>query len=254
MKLFDAHFHIIDDKFPLQENNGYLPSIFTINDYKKSLSSYGIESVGGTIVSGSFQGYDQSYLTYALNKLRKENYVGVTQLPISVSEREIKELDKQGVKAIRFNIFRGGSEDIKYLSKLANKVYNTAGWSTELYIDTSKITPEQEEIIISLPRVSIDHLGMSSKGKDKLLELVKHGVMVKVTGFGRIDFEPIHLIKEIYSINPNALIFGTDLPSTRAKKPFSYNDIKLITDNFSSKVFNKILFDNAQNWYINYFL
>ncbi len=33
MKIFDSHFHIIDPKYPLFENNGYLPPKFTIENY-----------------------------------------------------------------------------------------------------------------------------------------------------------------------------------------------------------------------------
>ncbi len=37
MQLFDAHFHIINPKFPLVENNGYLPPDFTVENIKKQL-------------------------------------------------------------------------------------------------------------------------------------------------------------------------------------------------------------------------
>ncbi|WP_100065773.1 amidohydrolase family protein [Miniphocaeibacter massiliensis] len=253
MKVFDAHLHIIDDKFPLQENNGFIPENFNIDSYKKALDSFELESVGGAIVSGSFQGYDQSYLISALSCLNSHGYIGVTQLPITTTDSEIKLLHEKGVRAIRFNVFRGGSEDIIHLFTLAKRVYNLCGWSTELYIDVSKITPPQEDIILSLPRVSIDHLGMSSKGNDTLLRLVRNGVKVKSTGFGRINFEPLNIMKEIHSISKDALLFGTDLPSTRAKRPFSSEDIKFIVNNFQKEDFERILYKNSKDWYINYF-
>ena len=31
--IFDAHCHIIDSRFPLVPNNGYLPEPFTVEDY-----------------------------------------------------------------------------------------------------------------------------------------------------------------------------------------------------------------------------
>ena len=31
--LFDAHFHIIDPRFPLVPNRGYLPDRYTVSDY-----------------------------------------------------------------------------------------------------------------------------------------------------------------------------------------------------------------------------
>ena len=68
MKIFDSHFHIIDNHFPLIENQGYKPSSFTSDDYLHAVKKLNI--VGGAIVSGSFQGFDQSYLVHAL-KIRQ---------------------------------------------------------------------------------------------------------------------------------------------------------------------------------------
>ncbi len=49
--------------------------------------------------------------------------------------------------------------------------------------------------------------------------------------------------------NPNSLISGTDLPSTRAKKPFSKINIDLIKDNFTASDQNKIFYKNAYEWH-----
>ena len=68
---------------------------------------------------------------------------------------------------------------------------------------------------------------MTVEGFEDLKALVKQGVYVKAKGFGRIEVEPI-AIKELIDINPDAIMFGTDLPSTRAKRPFSEQDIELI--------------------------
>ena len=64
-KMFDSHFHIIDKRFPLVPNNGYVPEEFTCEDYLKKTSAY--ELCGGAVVSGSFQAFDQSYLIDALD-------------------------------------------------------------------------------------------------------------------------------------------------------------------------------------------
>lgn len=37
MKFFDAHFHIIDHRFPLVANNDFLPAEFTLDDYKSAV-------------------------------------------------------------------------------------------------------------------------------------------------------------------------------------------------------------------------
>lgn len=174
--------------------------------------------------------------------------MSVTQLPYDTPDEKIVELNKQGVRAIRFNIIRGGSEDITHLDYFAKRVYEIANWHTELYIN-SKDLPAISTIIMHLPAVSIDHLGLSKEGLPYLLALVELGLHVKATGFGRIDFDPVTAMKEIFSINPDAPMFGTDLPSTRAKRPFQFSDIELIQDNFDDRAAEKILHQNAVQWY-----
>ncbi|MES1037269.1 amidohydrolase family protein [Bacillus pumilus] len=245
MKIFDAHFHIIDFNFPIQENQGYIPPSYDVNDYKRETADLGI--VGGAIVSGSFQGFDQGYLLKALDELGPA-YCGVTQLPFTATDDEIVHLDKHGVKALRFNVKRGGSEDISMLDYFARRVYELAGWHSELYID-AKHLPEISSILEKLPAISIDHLGLSEEGLPHLLKLVDKGVRVKATGFGRVDLNVGHALTSIYQTNPGALMFGTDLPSTRAKRPFEYGDVELIQQLFDKKAADHILYKNAHQWY-----
>lgn len=44
-------------------------------------------------------------------------------------------------------------------------------------------------------------------------------------------------------------MFGTDLPSTRAARPFEASDITLIEQLFDVAATQKILYDNAHAWY-----
>ncbi|MFC4797795.1 amidohydrolase family protein [Neobacillus sp. GCM10023253] len=246
MKIFDSHLHIIDERFPLIPNQGYLPNYFSCDDYRKSVNQLSV--VGGAIVSGSFQGFDQSYLIDAIKTLG-ENFVGVTQLPYDTSDEEIIRLNQLGVKALRFNVNRGGSEDISRLDYFSRRVYELVNWHTEIYISSTQL-PEVAAIIEKLPAVSVDHLGLSKDGFHHLLSLVDKGVKVKATGFGRIDLDPIGAIKSIYSLNPDALMFGTDLPSTRAKRPFELADVDLIIHNLDEEQAEKVLYKNALNWYL----
>src|SRR3954447_26063794 len=94
--LFDAHLHIIDPRFPLVPNQGWLPDPFTTEDYLARVAALGV--VGGAVVSGSFQGFDQTYLREALRRLGP-GFVGVTQLPATASDAEILDLAAAGVRA-----------------------------------------------------------------------------------------------------------------------------------------------------------
>ena len=97
--VYDAHLHIVDPRFPLVENEDYLPQSYVVADYMAASVPLGI--TGGTIVSGSFQAFDQTYLLSALAALGP-SFTGVTQIPASTLDHEILALDAAGVRAVRF--------------------------------------------------------------------------------------------------------------------------------------------------------
>lgn len=173
----------------------------------------------------------------------------MTQLPAHVTEdNEIRRLHEAGVRAIRVNVQRGGSANISELDFLARRVYDVASWHSELYID-AKHLPDIAGVIKMLPAVSIDHLGLSKDVLLHLLSLVEKGVYVKSTGFGRVSLNVAEALKAIHAVNPRALMFGTDLPSTRAKRPFHRDDVALIEQLFGGKDAQRIFHDNAYSLY-----
>lgn len=243
--IFDAHLHVIDPRFPLVPNEGYLPEPFTTGEYLERVDGLGV--VGGAVVSGSFQAFDTSYLVEALKGLGP-SFVGVAQLPVSVPDEEVIRLHEAGVRAVRFNIQRGGSEPAENLERLARRVYEIAGWHSELYAGSDRLA-ELEGTLRRLPSLSVDHLGLSRSGLGTLLGLVERGARVKATGFGRLDFDPGAAMREISAANPDALIFGTDLPSTRARRPFRDEDVEIVVDALGEGLARKALHDNAVNFY-----
>ena len=245
IKLFDAHLHIIDSRFPLRANHGYLPSEYTCEDYLNRMSGFTV--CGGAVVSGSFQAYDQSYLVDALTKLGP-SYVGVIQLSETFSDDDLLKLNRLGVRAVRFNLKRGVSIDRNSLKRIANHIYEVVGWHVELYVDSIELT-DLYHVLLALPAVSIDHLGLSKAGFSTLLKLVEKGIYIKASGFGRVDFDVRAAIVELYSANPKSLMFGTDLPSTRADKPFNDNDYFLIEEILEPDQACNIFFRNAIDLY-----
>lgn len=244
-QIFDSHLHIINPLFPLVENQGYLPPSYLCEDYLAQTAPY--QLLGGAVVSGSFQAFDQSYLIAALNELGT-GFVGVTQLPASVSDQEILKLHAEGVRAVRFNLKRGGSEKVAELAAMASRVFELAGWHVELYADTSTLG-DLADTIKHLPKASIDHLGLSSAGLPLLLSLAESGVGVKATGFSRIDFDVGTALKDLYSANPNCLMFGTDLPSTRAPRPYHHDDYELVVSTLGEEQSQRVFSQNALSFY-----
>jgi predicted TIM-barrel fold metal-dependent hydrolase len=244
-KYFDCHFHIIDKNFPVVANQGFMPDAFTSQDYLER--SKAVELCGGAVVSGSFQAFDQSYLFHAL-KVLGPSFVGVTQVPQTISDQELQELNSAGVRAVRFNVKRGGSEEIHHLESMARRVHQLVGWHTELYVDSAELT-ELFESLVSLPAVSIDHLGLSKAGFPTLLKLAERGVRVKATGFGRVDFDVSSALTELYAANPRALMFGTDLPSTRAPRPYQNEDYTLVLETLGEEKASNVFYKNAVDFY-----
>ncbi len=243
VQVFDAHVHIIDPRYPLIENEGYLPAPYTIADYRKRMSRFDIG--GGAVVSASFQGADQAYLKAALAELG-EGWVGVTRLDLDASDEEIVELDRVGVRALRFNLKRAAA-DITQMTLQALRAHELVGWHVELYMDGQMLASLQP-VISKLPALSVDHLGMSEEGLPYLLDLVDRGARVKATGFGRVAMNVADTLRRIHAVNPEALMFGTDLPGTRAGRPFRDSDVDLICDVVGVDMY-AVLEDNARSFY-----
>jgi predicted TIM-barrel fold metal-dependent hydrolase len=177
--------------------------------------------VGGAVVSGSFQGDDQTYLLDALERLGP-GFVGVTQLPPTVGDDEVLALDAAGVRGVRFTLARGGTLDVD----LALRVHEVAGWHAEVYATD---LPAHEPALRRLPRLVIDHLGMNPEG---LATAVRLGAMVKATPRATHDAR---------AVAPDRVMYGTDLPGTRTDRTF--------TPAVLAGIASSALVENARAWY-----
>lgn len=244
--VFDTHFHIIDFRFPVQENQGFMPPSFPVKDYQSRTRDLGI--TGGCVVSGSFQGFDTAFMFDALAQFGP-TFVGVIHIPASASDEEIRRLDRAGVRGVRFNLVRGGSASIEDLDRVARRVHELVGWHAELYADARDLEPI-ESTLAALPALSIAHLGLSTAGLPTLLKLAEKGMKVKATGFGRVvDLDVPSALRDLAKANPECLMFGTDLPSQRAKRPFLPSDIDLIRETLDPSLWDKVFRDNALAFY-----
>jgi predicted TIM-barrel fold metal-dependent hydrolase len=243
--LFDAHLHIVDPRFPLVDSDGFTPEPFTVADYRARTAH--LDVAGGAVVAGSFQGFDQGWLRAALDALGPA-FAGVAQLPAGVSDAEVLSLHEAGVRAVRFNLYRGGRAGLDGLEPLARRVWDLAGWHAELYLDARDL-PELEPRLARLPRIAIDHLGMSEQGRDALLRLVERGARVKATGFGRVELDVLAALRAIHAVDPTALMAGTDLPSTRTRRGFADADLELVEATLGAGAAAAVLHDNARALY-----
>jgi predicted TIM-barrel fold metal-dependent hydrolase len=201
----------------------------------------------GAIVSGSFHGFDQSYLRATLPRLGPR-WVGVTQVAPDVDDAEIASLAAIGVRALRFNIFRGRVDSVDDIVALATRAHRVGGWHAEIYADAAALRPHVAKLS-KLPRLVIDHLGMTEEGLPVVLELVDAGARIKATGFGRVTMDVPRALARIAERSPGALMFGTDLPSTRARRPFEPQDIELVRRTLGPRLAERALWRNAVELY-----
>ena len=239
-RLFDSHCHIIDHRFPIVPNQGYTPPHFPLDAYLAQAKPLGVAA--GAVVSGSFQANDQTYLIDTLQRLGP-GWVGVTQIPNDYPDAEIVKLGQIGVRAVRFNIFRGRIDSVDEIVALATRCHAVAGWHSEFYADAAALRPHVDRLA-KLPQIVIDHLGMTQAGVPVLLDLVAAGCKVKATGFGRTQVDIPKTLEAIAQKNPGALVFGTDIPSTRAKRPFLPSDIELIEKVLGPELARRTFWDN----------
>jgi predicted TIM-barrel fold metal-dependent hydrolase len=230
VRVFDAHFHVIDPRFPVVANQGYLPEPFTVDDYRARF-----HADGGAVVSASFQGYDQTYLLDALARLGP-GFVGVAQVPPDITDDEVLELTAAGVRAFRVNLYRGA--DPNGIEERARRLYALAGWHLEVYADVRELEP------LDVPVLVLDHLGLG--GLPELLRHVERGAYVKASGFGRVEHDVAAALRAIAAANPAALLFGTDLPGTRAPRAFEARDLELVRECAGERA----LHDNAAALYL----
>jgi predicted TIM-barrel fold metal-dependent hydrolase len=140
-------------------------------------------------------------------------------------------------------MFRGRLESVDDMVALAVRCHAVAGWHAELYADAAALSPHVPKLS-KLPQLSIDHLGMTETGLPVLLDLVAAGCKVEATGFGRVQLDVAKALERIARTSPDALVFGTDMPSTRAKRPFAPADIDLVERTLGPELADKAFWAN----------
>lgn len=222
--LFDAHLHIFDPRFPLPGNLGYVPGPFTVADYRSRTAALGV--TGGAVVAASTQGVDPAPLLAAARALGP-GFVVVAAAHPDQDDAAFAALAGAGVRGIRFNLVRGAGFDIPALLAHA-RAAAAHGLHAELYADAATLA-RHVEALAGLPcGLALDHLGLSETGLPVTCALARAGVKVKATGFGRVALDVPRALEAVAAAAPQALMAATDLPSTRAARPFEDGDLDLV--------------------------
>jgi len=223
----DAHVHVFGprERFPFPEKRTYTPPADAPKERLFALHALlGIEHC--VIVQAGCHGFDNSVVADAL-AAKGGAYVGVALLGPEVKDAELKALDAQGFRGVRFNFMRhlpqGASieEAIALAPRLAD-----LGWHLQIHMESELIEPTSPALKRSAVPIVIDHMGRmdASLGLEQpafraLLDLMQdRRFHVKVSGSERISRrgppygDAIPFARKLVAEFGDRCFWGTDWP------------------------------------------
>lgn len=221
--MFDSHLHIFDPSAPMPGHDGFIPGPFTIADYRAATVGLGI--TGGAVVAASTQARDPAPLLAAAAALG-EAFVVVAEADPGQDDADFAALAEAGVRGLRFNLHRRATFTISGAIAHAARAADF-GLHAEIYCDAARLAPHVAALA-GLPRLALDHLGLTEAGLPVTCDLARAGVKVKATGFGRVLLDVARTLEAIEAAASGVLMAGTDLPSTRAARVFAPSDLDLL--------------------------
>jgi predicted TIM-barrel fold metal-dependent hydrolase len=226
----DVHAHVSGpfDKFPLVAGAPYRTPLSPFDEYIAMLDRVG--TTNGVLIQPSACGYDNRGMIDALGRA-PERLKGVAVVAPNVSDNELAELNRLGVRGIRFSEVghpRGapppGFLGFTELEKLAPRI-REIGWHAQVWT-ASHIIAENAGMLRSLRiPIVIDHMGLFDVRRgvtdpifETLVSLLKEGSFwLKVTAFRNSqalpdmeDVRPFH--EALVKGAPNRLVWGSDWP------------------------------------------
>ncbi|MCO6416675.1 amidohydrolase family protein, partial [Siccirubricoccus sp. KC 17139] len=174
-------------------------------------------------------------------------FVVVAQADAGMEEATMVALAAARVRGLRYSLYRGQWAEPHAVAAHAARAA-ACGLHAEIYADAAVLAPAVQALS-ALPRLVIDHLGMTEAGLPVVLDLAAAGAKVKATGFGRVELEVPAALERIAARAPLALMFATDLPSVRARRPFSPADIDLLRRVLGEGLARAALRETAEAFY-----
>jgi 2-pyrone-4,6-dicarboxylate lactonase len=261
----DCHFHVFGPKaqFPFAADAAYTPAdapkeeLFALHEF------LGIDR--GVVVQAAAHGFDNSAATDLIAD-KQGRYVGVALVPHTADAAELKRLDEQGFRGVRFNYMRhlGPPPPIEEVIRLGAKLA-PLGWHLQIHMDSSLIDQMTPPLQRSPVPVVIDHMGRidASKGLDQapfksLLRLLEDKrFWVKVSGAERASQEgepyadAVPFGRKLVEQFGDRVLWGTDWPHPNLKSiPDDGILVDLIAQMASSEAQRQaLLVDNPQRLY-----
>jgi 2-pyrone-4,6-dicarboxylate lactonase len=258
----DTHAHVIGlpPEYPFVAARSYTPPEASAENYLRMLNATGMTY--GVLVQVSVHGTDNRLLRQTL-RAQPQRLRGIGVMPVGLPEREYVQARQDGIVGLRLNVLFGGGIGFDALPEYEALALEM-GWHLQFLVDARDLPALAPAISkLRVPFV-IDHighfpaaLGTSLPGFQTLIELVRDGGWVKLSGAYRLsDLPPysdtIALAQALVDVAPTRCVWGSDWPHV-AQWKFMMNVGDLL-DTFALWVpdemqRNQVLVGNAHRLY-----
>src|SRR5277367_3833827 len=234
----DCHMHIYDSRFPVAPTAKLRPGNATVDDYR--LFQKRIGTTRNVVVTPSTYGTDNSCTLDAMARLGATAR-GVAVVDTSVADAELKRLNDQGIRGIRFNLVQSGATTIDMLEPLSKRV-NDLGWHVQIHMLGGQIV-EIAELLQRLPSpIVFDHMaripepaGVDHPAFALVRKLIEKGrTWVKLSGAymdgktGPPTYADVSKVAEAYvKAAPERMVWGSDWPHPTEKADAKPDDATL---------------------------
>ncbi|MFF8572669.1 amidohydrolase family protein [Streptomyces sp. NPDC015408] len=228
----DTHVHVFGpaDRHPYAADRGYLPPDALPADLRQLHRHLGITRA--VLVQPSPYGTDNTRLLDALSALG-DSARGVAVIDPGADARELRAMDRAGVRAVRVNLGARASNDLEHARERVQataRVIADLGWHLDLHLDTAALTAF-EDLLPRLPvPVVLDHFagvkpaagdtGASADGLARTCRLLDTGrVWVKLSAPYRAapggSYDDLaEVLTALVGTRADRALWGSDWPHT----------------------------------------
>ena len=261
----DCRFHSYDRRYPAIPGSTLLPEDAYPEDYRALHRRLGTSR--GVIITPSTYGTDNSLQLASRQALGPENFQVVAVVAEDVSDTELKHLNEQGVRGVRFNLTFPGVLKVASLKPLAPRLA-ALGWNCQINMSPKQIE-DNAELLAGLPgQLVFDHYahipqpeGVESPAYKVVRRLLDRGnTWIKLSGpyvtskEGPPNYADVGKVASaLVKAAPERLVWGSDWPHPTEKandKPDDARLFDLLAEWVGNEAtFKRILVDNPERLY-----
>jgi len=258
----DCHMHIYEDRFPLVPQAMFKPPHAPLSEYLELRRALGLSRA--VIVQPNGYGFDNRCTLEALAALGNTARA-IATVPPDVTDQELDQLTRQGVRGIRYHLLPGGMLGWDSLEAMAARI-GGFGWHVQLQLD-GRALPRYEAALMRLPvPLVVDHNGKflepvatDHPGFVTLLRLLEAGnTWVKLSApyetsqSGPPHYQDVGVVaKALVTARPDRCVWASNWPHPGQKSPPDTADLLELLREWApdDAIRRRILVDNPAALY-----